>query len=95
MTDLHVTPLDALRDLVASLREFSQYGACCYVIDPHSVSGACGAPAHVIEWRPSGGRLFYCDEHVEQRPDPLPIQQLPHAPALRQAQRVLKEAGGG
>jgi hypothetical protein len=84
--------LEALRALVAALgADFSQYGPCCFVLDPDRTDGACGEPAHVIEFRPGGGLLFYCDDHGELRPDPRLTQQLPHAPALRKAQRVLKE----
>lgn len=87
--------LDALAGLVGALNSnFSEYGVCCFVVDQHSGTGACGDAAHWLEFRVAG-TLFYCDKHVEQRPDPKLVQQLPHAQALRVAQRVLKEVGRG
>lgn len=88
--------LDALAGLVKALKEsFSEYGVCCFVTNPDSAANrVCGEHAHYEEFRPNG-KLYYCDAHAEQRPDPRLTQQLPHAPALRIAQRVLKEAGRG
>jgi hypothetical protein len=86
--------LAALAQLVKALKsDFSEYGPCCFVLDPSAIShGVCGEPAHFEELTSTGRRL-YCDQHAAQRPDENhTIQQLPHAPQLREAQRVLRDA---